>query len=73
MEKSKCYIEIATNQNLIDSKLTHIISKNSITVLEFKISENIQDEDYFVSVLIKHHLTGSIETISLQNLIKYYS
>lgn len=73
MEKSKCYIEISTNQNLINSELKHIISKNLITVLELKISENTDNEDYFVSALIKHHLTGSIELISLQILKKYYS
>jgi hypothetical protein len=73
MEKAKCYIEMAVNENLINSELTHILSKNLITVLEFKISENIENEDYFVSVLIKHHLTKSIELISLQSLIKYYS
>lgn len=73
MQKAKCYVEIALNLDLINSILTHVTTKNLISVLEFKISENIEDEDYDVSVLIRHHLTGSTELVSIHHIRKYYS
>lgn len=73
MEKSKSYLELERNKNLIGQILTHKLSKSQILISDITRDVNPNDaNDYFINVLVKHNTTGSLEHLDLEHIKKYY-
>ncbi len=72
MDKQTCSLEIQKYAYLINTKMTHIRGSNSIEILSLSCQET-ELNNYFISVQIRHILTGSIEDTSIGFIQANYS
>ena len=72
MDKETCNLEIQNYTSLKGAKLTHFSGGHSIRILQLFCRET-KNNNYFISVLIRHILTGNEEETSIDFINTHYS